>query len=399
MKTFSRDINDESLNMTLVVYGTGAIGEIVFYGLKQWGRTPDYYCDHDPSENSFFGVKVINPDELKNKENLIVIVAFKDFLRSAVRILNDFNIENYYSVVDLIDLDFRDIALSAKAQEFLVRKGNYCDIVKSVQFDQHICIQHLEFIVTERCTLRCKHCSALVPYFYNPSNLDLMESSLAFDKMLEAVDKIIELSIIGGEPLLNKDIYKLINKYSSNKKISSVVIYTNGSIIPDDVTLKSVKKDNVWVHISDYGDLSTKKNELANLFENNGIKFFLRKYDLWQDAGDFSLRDYSTDMLEWMYSRCFKARCYSFYKSKLYCCVRSSNGAGAGMLKDEDCVDFSVDDNTLTFRKRIKQLMSKKYLNACKHCNGMIFGSSEVTPAIQMEKSNTNEDNSQRTNK
>lgn len=141
MKTFSKKICEETKKSKLIVYGTGAVGEIAYYALKSWGREPDFFCDHDPNKRQFFNIDVLQPEELTNIKDVVIIIAFKDFLRSAVRILRQQGISNYYSMLDLIGLDIDKSLLSISAQEFLVRKGNYDELLNHAEDDNWICIQ------------------------------------------------------------------------------------------------------------------------------------------------------------------------------------------------------------------------------------------------------------------
>lgn len=386
MKTFTKRVCENTKNSTLIVYGTGAVGEIVYHGLTYWGRKPDFFCDHDPDKKMFFNIEVLTPEALKQIQSAVVIVAFKDFIRSAVGILKEYAINEYYSALDLIELKIKEDVLSVGAQEFLVRKRNYSELVDHAEDDDWICFQHLEFVVTERCTLKCKDCSALVPYFTMPKDLDIIRACDAFDKVLESLDQVVELSVLGGEPLLNKQIYKLIERYDKSNKINSIVIYTNGTVIPDKELLRFLRSPKVWVHISDYGKYSSKIYEMSRMLEENRIRYFIRKYDKWQAVGGLEKRSHTKEKLEWMYSRCFKARCYSFYDNKLYCCARASSGAVIGIIPDTDYIDYSVPASMEERKEQLRILINKKYIDACRFCDGMIAGYADVEPAIQMEK-------------
>ena len=129
MKPFSKEICDQTKDKELIVYGTGAVGEVVTQALLNWGRMPNLYCDHDPEKKVFFNRTVISPDRLKLHQNAVVILAFKDFLRSAVSFLRDAGIRECYSAESLILESFDDVCLSKGAQEFLVRKGHYHDLI------------------------------------------------------------------------------------------------------------------------------------------------------------------------------------------------------------------------------------------------------------------------------
>ncbi|MZL73815.1 MULTISPECIES: radical SAM protein [Blautia] len=387
MKTFSKKICEETKKSKLIVYGTGAVGEIAYYALKSWGREPDFFCDHDPNKRQFFNIDVLQPEELTNIKDVVIIIAFKDFLRSAVRILRQQGISNYYSMLDLIGLDIDKSLLSISAQEFLVRKGNYDELLNHAEDDNWICIQHLELVVTERCTLMCKDCSALIPYYKQASDFDVSQICKSFDKLLKTIDQIAELSILGGEPLLNKELFKLLEYYRSSDKIGAIVIYTNGTILPCDDLIRCLINSNIWIHISDYGVPSSKIEELCALFEEKGIRYFVKKYEKWQSAGGLDKRNHTDETLRWMYSRCFKARCYSFYKDKLYACARGSNGASIGIIPDADYIDYSIDETTKERKEQLSKLISKEYIEACKYCDGMIVGHADVAPAIQVKRS------------
>ena len=48
MKTFSKKICEETKKSKLIVYGTGAVGEIAYCALKSWGREPDFFWYYEP---------------------------------------------------------------------------------------------------------------------------------------------------------------------------------------------------------------------------------------------------------------------------------------------------------------------------------------------------------------
>ena len=233
----------------------------------------------------------------------------------------------------------------------------------------------------------CKDCSALIPYYKQASDFDVSQICKSFDKLLKTIDQIAELSILGGEPLLNKELFKLLEYYRSSDKIGAIVIYTNGTILPCDDLIRCLINSNIWIHISDYGVPSSKIEELCALFEEKGIRYFVKKYEKWQSAGGLDKRNHTDETLRWMYSRCFKARCYSFYKDKLYACARGSNGASIGIIPDADYIDYSIDETTKERKEQLSKLISKEYIEACKYCDGMIVGHADVSPAIQVKRS------------
>jgi len=90
--------------------------------------------------------------------------------------------------------------------------------------------------ITDRCNLRCIHC-----YQEGYSN----DNELDFDGLKRVADEIIEtlskwnkkgdIAITGGEPLLKKEMFPLINYLESADEIASVDILTNGTLINDKI--------------------------------------------------------------------------------------------------------------------------------------------------------------------
>ena len=385
MTRFTRALCSQTKDKELIVYGTGAVGEVVSHALLAWGRKPDLYCDHNPEQHVFLDREVIRPEQLSLHPDAIVILAFKDFLRTAVSVLRDAGIQNYYSAEDLIDEPLDIVPLSKGAREFLIRKNHYSTLVSLADANAPLVLQHLEWMLTERCTLRCRDCSALISCFDHPRDHDYNITAAALDRVLAAVDFVSELSILGGEPLLYTYLADAIAAYSGHEKIGAVVIYTNGTIMPNESQLTAMQGENVWVHISDYGAYSVQITNLEEICRQRGIRYFIKQYDTWQSAGTLQRRDEDETRLSRKYRRCFKARCFSLFEDRLYGCARASNGAAAGKLPDQDYISFSELRSASEDKAQILRLIGLPFLDACRYCGGMIEGNADVMPAIQQQ--------------
>lgn len=87
------------------------------------------------------------------------------------------------------------------------------------------------FIRTAGCNLRCTWCDT--KYAYQPGK------KYTIDEILKTISKFDcnAVSVTGGEPLIQKDIYKLIDKLLKSKK--NVLLETGGS-----VAINRVRKSN-----------------------------------------------------------------------------------------------------------------------------------------------------------
>lgn len=121
-------------------------------------------------------------------------------------------------------------------------------------------IPQLQFLVTTRCSLRCINCNAYIPYFgthgKNHKDLSPQEFKQDLDKLSEAVTHIRRFILIGGEPLLHKELSSLIEIAAQSSMISLIEIITNGTIVPSSVILDTIEryKEKIYFHISNYQD-------------------------------------------------------------------------------------------------------------------------------------------------
>ncbi len=105
--------------------------------------------------------------------------------------------------------------------------------------------------ITKKCNLRCSHCLSDSGKQF-PDELDTRAAKRVIDE-LEA-NKIFNLSLSGGEPLMRSDIFELL-EYSSRKKIG-VELLTNGTLITGETIdrLKNIRLFNVQISIDGIGD-------------------------------------------------------------------------------------------------------------------------------------------------
>lgn len=117
-------------------------------------------------------------------------------------------------------------------------------------------IPYLELVLTTKCTMRCESCNNMMQYFspnqQYASTLEGLKTSL--NTLLEKVDSIQRLRIIGGEPLLFKELPELVEFLESQSKILSFNLVTNATIDFSKELLEVLSKSNKIrkITISDY---------------------------------------------------------------------------------------------------------------------------------------------------
>ena len=90
--------------------------------------------------------------------------------------------------------------------------------------------------ITNRCNLRCAHC---YQENYSGSNeLDLNGLKQIADEIIRTLsiwNKKGDIAITGGEPLVKKEMFPLINYLESTDEVASLDILTNGNLIDESV--------------------------------------------------------------------------------------------------------------------------------------------------------------------
>ena len=94
-------------------------------------------------------------------------------------------------------------------------------------------LRNLRLSVTDRCNLRCQYCMPEEDYLWLPR-----DDMLAFEEMDRLVDVFADLGVdkvrlTGGEPLLRRDLDRLVRLLAANPRIRDLAITTNGVLLAE----------------------------------------------------------------------------------------------------------------------------------------------------------------------
>jgi cyclic pyranopterin phosphate synthase len=94
-------------------------------------------------------------------------------------------------------------------------------------------LRNLRLSVTDRCNLRCQYCMPEEEYVWLPR-----EDILSFEEIARLVDAFTSLGVdkvrlTGGEPLLRKDLDRLVALLARNPGIRDLAITTNGILLAE----------------------------------------------------------------------------------------------------------------------------------------------------------------------
>ena len=148
-----------------------------------------------------------------------------------IRVPEVFKKRNVIKNADMIQYGFRHTYKNKKPKiiQFIIRKF-YIFISKlRYKFFKKVSIPHLEFVLTTRCTLKCKNCANYIPLIKNHTTLSLEDFKNDVNILLKNADKIYSLLLLGGEPLLLKNFHEYVQYAVSQKKVGKVYIFSNGT--------------------------------------------------------------------------------------------------------------------------------------------------------------------------
>ena len=237
--------------------------------------------------------------------------------------------------------------------------------------------------LTERCTLKCKKCAhGCFAVSASSEDLSLNDAFLSADKFFEKVDYVNEFVLIGGEPLLYKELGKVIEyigvRYRTQINIYSIT--TNGMILPSEEILQQCKKFGVIFRISNYSltlpKLKKHYNRLTKLLEEYGIEFYLGPEEShWLDYGfEHNTRGLEPAQLMDVFDAC-RTPCREVRGNRLYFCVMARS------VSDNLHYNVGLDDylnldelQGLDGKKILLEYTlgysEKGYLDMCNYCNG-----------------------------
>lgn len=354
----------------IIIFGAGVTGEFVYDTLKKHGIKVDAFCDNVlGGKGKKNGIPILRLEEItkKNTENMLIIISVRD-IETIVKQLEGAGRYKYCSLLEIYDLE--DIP---KKKTFMEKqKLEAAWYVHKHYIDkENLCLDTLDLVITERCSLNCKECSNLMQYYAKPIDYPLECIKKDVDNVLKIFKEIYEVRIIGGEPFMNKEIEDIISFLNHKFEVKRICIYTNGTIPLSNQQLENIKnKGKTWFSISDYGKLSRNIEGLIAVLNENEIGFERKKIEYWTKCASFNKHNRSIDQLKKIYYECCAKKLVTLLKGRIYPCPFIANAINLEAIpaKKTNFVDIA-DKNDIN--NKVKELLKdRKYFDLCDYCMG-----------------------------
>ncbi len=242
-------------------------------------------------------------------------------------------------------------------------------------------LKAVELVITSRCTLRCRYCANLMPYYKQPYDFDTAQLLQDIEDLMQVVSRINVISVIGGEPLLHDGLAVIVKRLAEEKRIREVLIVSNGTLLPSAELWSVLKHRKVLLRVSNYYPRSRKLNDLADLCRREGVRCEVDSR-LWHDPGFSSIPETDPDELKRRFQNCF-AQCREFLDGEFHLCPPSANGVQVGLVPRDpsSCVEVRTElrqSGADAVRKKMRALLNASSVRACAYCRSNMDGKSHV---------------------
>ncbi len=247
-------------------------------------------------------------------------------------------------------------------------------------------IRQVELVVTTKCSLKCRDCANLMPYYVRPYDINVGDLISVTGIFLSKIDKVRDFRIIGGEPFMYRELELILATLINCPKVEKITFFTNGTIIPSSKELTDLlSNDKVRIWISDYGLRQQKINHFQEFCKEHEIYCYVKNETLkWGYVGEPEAHCRSEEELQKQFESCSNT-CRSILNGCLYYCPRQGHLDDLGIKKAGEEEILAINDNT-SKEDIIEFIYRENYIGACDYCN---YGTKEmipIKPGIQKDK-------------
>jgi len=401
VEDFVKHVKDSELDV--YIFGADIAGKIVSRMLKSFGVNVSGFVDNNKNKTlvPIDSSPVVHaPTFLESAPKSAVVLIASTYIADIIRQIEDRGFYNWAPISNFLSYyppeRYRSILSGelrrnhaggefTKDFDIFVLENMRNSQVKYLD-PSRLYIRSVDIIITEKCSLKCKDCSNLMQYYERPQNIDTSIVLSEIDSVTEIADEINELRIIGGDAFVNKDFPTIVNYAAEKPNVNKVVIYTNGTIAPDESKIKLISKSpKIFVFVTTYGPLSRNAERLAISLAEHGIQFNQQPAYGWTDCGTIEKFSRSAEQQEEIFKNCCAKHFTTLTDGKLFRCPFAANLHRLEATPDYkgDYVDLAITDKTKLKQTMWSHLRDISYIRYCDHCKGRTYGDPEIEPGVQ----------------
>lgn len=392
--------NDLLKDKHWIIYGAGKKARMVFGKLLYENVDITHFkiavTDRTKEPEAIFGIPVFAINELKEQHEMYAVLIAVSYDKEIFikENLCRLGFKNVYSIND----EYKTWANDSYYKRYV---DPYIETVRQLCIDQKVSLEEtdknvkkaleaikdqnkinlarLVVILGTKCSLKCKECNNLIPYFREKRDFDKKSLIKSLDNFLDKVHILLRCELVGGEPFLSDNLQDILQYLINKKNVCQIEITTNGTIVPKDYLISLLKNSKVKVRISDYGRIVHTDN-LINFLDENQINYQILKSGKWISPGGIHKRGRGVEKLKRYYANCSSAYyCKTLFDGKLFSCARSASLSALGYMEEKEYLEINAD----IIGETIKDFWLMDYSEACDYCDIVSEGKRWVEPAEQ----------------
>ena len=179
-------------------------------------------------------------------------------------------------------------------------------------------LAYLEYHVADHCNLKCRACEHYSGLVDKPVFPVFDDFEKQMYRLKEIINDIGVIRVLGGEPLLNKELDKYLSLTRKLYPAASICVVTNALLIKtvDESLFEVMKRENIYFSISHYPPLKDSMKDILNYLQERGVEYIIfdmvKEFTIKQTLNKQDSKDY--------FYRCLQAKCNNFYEGKLAAC-------------------------------------------------------------------------------
>lgn len=374
----------------VIICGAGVVGKKLLAVCQKEGIKVACFCDSSEAVagKDFCGLKVLYTPNLPKKYRQAIFLISVAAIKDVVGLLKRLGCYQWYAGGLLLkDLDIsqnRTKTSKIDYPKYAIQSCIWCH--EGFLDPNKLFIRSVDLIITERCSLRCKDCSNLMQYYQKPQDVPTQVLMKAIGALCQVADEVMEFRLIGGDVFMNQQWPLIIKKLLKETKVKRIVLYTNGTLIPNPKYYTLLKKNRVLTIISDYGPVSRNLKKLRKIFESNKIPYHILPVDEWLDCAAIHRHHRPVKENKAIFRVCCAKNMLTLSDGKLFRCPYAANAFRLQAVPDfpSDYLDLFAKQQT---KQVVKNYLEKtSFLQTCDFCNGRPLSGPTVPPAVQISR-------------
>jgi len=362
-------IGEGGMNMKVAIFPAGKDGKKLYLILQQLkdvevcAFVDNAPCTEKGTIDANVSIPVICPSEAKCQmaegkiETLLVcsVKVLSHFLDDILRQLDALEIFNYYIVPAYI---FRKKKLEQiDLQNIFTKREDFLQL------------QHIQFHVSDKCNLNCRRCQHFSNIAEKSGFPEFKRVESDFRRLRELFSDINRIAVLGGEPLLNPELYRYCIMLRKLFPYSFIDIITNGLLVRNmnEKLISVIKENDIVINISYYPILEPIKEQLICFLKKHGIRYiFSTKINTFSKKMTLTRNETPEKQFRECRDRC----CTMLRDGKLHPCYLPAtipifnNRFGTKISGDNSAID--IYESGITGQEILEQLRNN--FEICQYC-------------------------------